>query len=344
MGQPRDPQPGFAARPGRCAFLALSGLPTARVCSPIAAAALLVALPFVGPPAHSEEVLDQQVRAALLKRKDGRIARVETQYSDIFIIKRGSLMAMSSRIRGRNFTESITNLADPDDLPVRYTWTMTVGVAYPEETKSVLMIGLGGGTIATYLGRFMPDVAIDTIGIDPGVIAAAKQYFGIRETARVRYFAGDGRVFLNRSKKAYGAILVDAFRGGNVPFHLATRDFYALLKARLTPTGAAVFNVNDSMKLYASTLVTLRAAFPSVHLFPSGEGVIAVATASVAPDGATLARRAAELQQRYEFRFALPSLLAERIQKPPDVKGRVLTDDFAPVDMDDGVREPAHGR
>ena len=29
------------------------------------------------------------------------------------------------------------------------------------------MIGLGGGSISTYLGRAMPDLAIDTVEIDP---------------------------------------------------------------------------------------------------------------------------------------------------------------------------------
>ena len=64
------------------------------------------------------------------------------------------------------------------------------------------MLGLGGGSISTYLGRFMPDAAITTVEIDPGVITAAKTYFGLRETERMRYLAGDGRVFLNRKQRA----------------------------------------------------------------------------------------------------------------------------------------------
>ena len=115
------------------------------------------------------------------------------------------------------------------------------------------MIGLGGGSISTYLGRAMPDVAIDTVEIDPGVINAAKNYFGIRETARVKYLDGDGRVFLNRNKQLYDLILVDAFHGGYVPFHLLTKEFYTLVKQRLAPGGAAAFNVHDGTKLYVST-------------------------------------------------------------------------------------------
>ena len=73
----------------------------------------------------------------------------------------------------------------------------------------------------------------------------------------MRYLEGDGRVFLNRRKETWDLILVDAFHGGYVPFHLLTKEFYTLLKARLVPGGAIAFNVHDGTKLYASTLLTL---------------------------------------------------------------------------------------
>ena len=108
--------------------------------------------------------------------------------------------------------------------------------------------------------------------IDPGVITAAKTYFGLRETERMRYRAGDGRVFLNRSNERYDLILLDAYRGGYVPFHLLTREFYALVKQRLAPGGAAAFNVHDGSKLYASTVKTLGEVFPALDLYPTGHG------------------------------------------------------------------------
>ena len=61
----------------------------------------------------------------------------------------------------------------------------------------------------------------------------------------MRYRAGDGRVFLNRNSERYDLILLDAYRGGYVPFHLLTREFYALVKQRLAPGGAVAFNVHD---------------------------------------------------------------------------------------------------
>ena len=134
------------------------------------------------------------------------------------------------------------------------------------------MIGLGGGSISTYLGRFMPDAAIDTVEIDPGVIDGGEEILRPDRDSPGALPRGDGRVFLNRRKDTYDLILVDAFHGGYVPFHLLTKEFYTLVKQHLSAGGAAAFNVHEGTKLYASTLLTLRSVFRSVHLYPSGEG------------------------------------------------------------------------
>jgi len=305
-----------------------------RVAPALVALALLAA-----PAARAEDLIDPAIRADMLKRPDGRIARTETEYNDIFITKRGDMLTMSFQLKGFDYTESVANLTDPDDLPVRYTQVMTLGVAYPAEPKRVLMIGLGGGSISTYLGRFMPELEIDTVEVDPGVIQAAKRYFGVKDSARVRYLEGDGRVLLNRRRETYDLILVDAFHGGYVPFHLLTKEFYELIRQRLAPGGAAAFNIHDGTKLYASTLLTLRTVFGGVHLYPSGTGeVITVVTAGPPPSAEDLARRAAALQEKAKFRFALPDLLARRTEKSGATQtGELLTDDFAPVNLYDTI-------
>ena len=128
--------------------------------------ALLLALALLAaPPAHANDLIDAKIRSEMLKRADGRIAHIETEYNDIFITKRRNELTMSFQLKGYDYTESVANLTDPDDLPVRYTQVMTLGVAYPAETKKVLMIGLGGGSISSYLGRFMPQ-AVDRHGRD----------------------------------------------------------------------------------------------------------------------------------------------------------------------------------
>src|ERR1700682_5097337 len=109
-----------------------------------------------------------------------------------------------------NYVETILELKAPDAMPVPYNQTMMAALAYPTAPKRILMIGLGAGLKSTYLGRGLPDAQIDVVELDPGVITAGKDYFGLRETERVRLIAGDGRVYLHRHKDLYYLILLDA--------------------------------------------------------------------------------------------------------------------------------------
>jgi spermidine synthase len=330
---------------GLAAGLALLAL--ARLHRPASSVLVVVALAVSTAPAgRADNLIDEAVRASMLERADGRLAHIETAYNDVFITKRRHQLVMSFQLKGWDYTESVSNLLDPDDLPLRYAQVMTIAAIYPETARKILMLGLGGGSISTYLGRFMPEAAITTVEIDPDVITAAKTYFGLRETERMRYRAGDGRVFLTRNDELYDLILLDAYRGGYVPFHLLTREFYTLVKQRLTPGGAAAFNVHDGSKLYASTVKTLGEVFAALDLYPSGVGeVIAVAGASPL-DPRTLERRAATLQDRHGFRFPLPQILRRRLEQPrlQAANGDVITDDFAPADVYDVIGKDARRR
>lgn len=288
--------------------------------------------------ASAEDLVDMSVREKLLTRKDGQIDHIETTYNDIFITKDRSELHMAFQLKGWDYTQSTINLKDADDLPIAVARQMTMAVVYPAELKRILMIGLGGGTISTYLGRHIPDVTIDTVEIDPGVITAAKKYFGIRDSERIRYLDGDGRVFLNRNKQPFDLILCDAFHGGYIPFHLLTREFFRLVKRNLTPDGAVAVNIHDGTKLYLSTIMTMRAEFPSVHLYPTGEGeVIAIGTLKPRERDWVVARATA-LQEKYKFRFPLPDLVAKPLDKLDTAQGVILTDDFAPADLYNALR------
>jgi len=102
-------------------------------------------------PVQAEGLFDPEIRAAMLKRKDGLIAHVETVYNDIFVGKYRNLLKLSFQWKGWYFQESQVNLADPDDLPLLYSRAMTIAAIYPQDVKRVLMLGLGGGAITTYI-------------------------------------------------------------------------------------------------------------------------------------------------------------------------------------------------
>jgi spermidine synthase len=287
----------------------------------------------------ADELIDQNQRAQMLKHKDGRVAHLETEYNDLFIDKRGAQLSLSSRYKGRpDIVESTVDLRDPDAMPVEYNRIMPAALAYPSALKRILMIGLGAGSLSTYLARAMPEVKIDVIELDPGVIAAGKEYFGLRETDRVKFIESDGRVWLNRHDDSYDLILLDAFRELGVPFHMLTREFYALVRDHLAPGGVVASNVVANTRLYVSTLVTLRAVFPTVDIYPAWAGpndaqAIAVAVPGPRPSAESLMQRAVALQAQYHFRYALTDLVGKRVTELYTRDANVLTDDFAPADL-----------
>jgi len=302
---------------------------TALLTSPLIGFGAFMAFAATPSAAQSAEVFD---RATLLAREDGQLAHIEGQYNDIYVVKRGDELLMTARLKGWNYTESRINLADQDVIPANYLRMMTTALAYAPRVDSLLLVGLGGGVLTNYLGRFLPDAQIDSVEIDPGVIDTAKTWFGVKETERMRVVESDGRVFLNRNRRLYDVALVDAYIGGSVPFHLMTKEFYTLLKRRLAPGGVAVFNIHEPNRLFAVSVRTLQAVFATVDLYRSGFGEVAV-VATDAPRAVEVAeRRAAELQKKYGFRHALPELLTHRSELDPGA-GEVLTDDFAPVDV-----------
>jgi len=300
--------------------------------------AVLAALLLAATGAWAQSPVDEGVRAQMLKHRDGPIAHVETQYNDLFIAKRGPMMTLSTRFKVNYNIHSMINLTDPDDMPAPYTQLLTAGLLYPPSTKRILMIGLGAGSVSTYLIRAMPDVQIDVIELDPGVISVARQYFGVHETDRLHIVESDGRVYLARHKELYDLILLDAFRELGVPFHLLTKEFYTLVKEHLAPGGAVASNVAGGTRLYSSTLVTFRAVFPTVDVYPDfedadGAQVVTVAASTPEPSAEMLMERAQVLQEAFHFRYALPGLARRRVVNRSAERGELLTDDFAPVNL-----------
>jgi spermidine synthase len=153
-------------------------------------------------------------------------------------------------------------------------------------------------------------------------------------------------VFLRRHSENYDIIMVDAFTGSYIPFHLMTKEFYQLVRERLAPHGAAAFNIIPGTKLYDSNVRPLKTVFDCLDLYHSnddaagGDSVLVMARLDSVANDETLKQKAVATQGRYKFRFDVAKLaVASRIELPKELKGEVLTDDFAPANAYD-----AYGR
>ena len=243
--------------------------------------------------------------------------------------------------------ESSISLKDPWRGHFEYTEYFHMPWLWNTNLTRVLMIGLGGASTQRAFAHYYPALAIDTVEIDPAVLQVARDYFSFEESPRQRVFIEDGRMFLRRSTVKYDLIIVDAYvqgrYGSSIPQHLATREFFELVRDHLTTNGLVADNVIGSLNDWRSDIVgavyrTLKTTFPQAYLFPAktSQNVVIVATrASVLPALYGLRDRADVLAQTQ--RVALPGFRKnlERIvfaAPASAAKSPILTDDFAPVE------------
>jgi len=261
----------------------------------------------------------------------GLLESRESLYNNIFIFGDKDTVTMTFGQNKRYYTESSMKLSDPSALTVDYTRLMTLGIAYPPKVERILEIGLGGGRTVSYLSATLPDAGILAVELDKDVVELARKHFKFRETARLRTVVADGRSFLMRDNETWHVILIDAYRGPFVPFHLLTKEFYTLVKSRLAPGGVVVQNIEPSTMLFDSATATLKSVFPSVDLYDGGGNVVAIGYDGPSLRQADLMQRAAAAQERYNPRYDLRTMAgARRVFGQPS--GKVLTDDFAPVE------------
>ncbi len=262
----------------------------------------------------------------------------DTLYNHLTVERHGTLVELRARSRRGVFLESAVDLADPLNLQVAYTRTLFAAAYFQSKPARVLMLGLGGAGFHRLFAASYPAAVLQTVELDPKVFELCQTALGFQPTARTPVTLVDGRMFVKRDPATYDWIILDAFRGGYVPPHLKTEEFYRECAARLTDQGVFVSNLDDETALYFSDVRTIQAVFAQVVLFyPEKGNVIAFAVKYQTPVITDPAKWPAEasLNPRFKGKLDLAEVRAQHVPVPEaQVRtAAVLTDDFAPVEF-----------
>jgi spermidine synthase len=215
-----------------------------------AAAAVALALVLVPMPA--------------LRKMPGEIWAGESAYETVEVIDRGDLryLAYDDAI-GWESVASKTGRA----TGMYFDYYARLPEYLGRPARTALILGLGGGVIANELHDAHPGLAVTGVEIDPLVIGVARRYFNLNPQTRV--VNQDGRIFVRLDRGTYDIAVVDAYaRQLYIPFHLATRQFFREVKARLAPDGLLAMNVSSSSAdspLMRALRATLRTVFAHVY-------------------------------------------------------------------------------
>lgn len=213
---------------------------------------------------------------------------------------------------------------------------MLAGMAetYTTNVQSVLCIGMGIGIVPMHFAQ--KGAQVDVVEINPQVVPVAQKWFDFDKT-KVRLTIDDARHYLNRCTNQYDAVVLDAFLGDSSPSHLMTKEAFHSMRKVLRPGGVLVINmfgeVEPGKDYFAASLnKTLRSVFKGVRLHGLGDGAIFFTAADTENTGflnpVTLDWVHPSVREEYS------QLMASSLSTDPE-SGRVLTDDYNPVEFRD---------
>ena len=164
---------------------------------------------------------------------------------------------------GSDTVQSAMRIAAPNDLELSYTRSLMGFLLFNEKPESVLMIGLGGGSVAKFIYHRMPWTTLRVIELSERVLTVARRYFAVPpDDARFEVILGDGAEFVARPQVCADLIMVDGYDGESLVEALASDVFYRDCHERLNKRGMLAVNLWGGDRQFHETLKRIEQAFP----------------------------------------------------------------------------------
>ena len=258
-------------------------------------------------------------------------------YREVLVYQDGAERCMCFTQKCRIGRQTCMNTKAPERFVMNYTQMMMSALFVNPQPRSILIVGLGGGTLPRALAQVLPTAKIDVVEIDPAVVRVAKRFFLFAPDARTSVIEADGRVFVKRAlreQRQYDLIMLDAFDHEYIPEHLLTKEFLEEIEALLSPHGVLAANTFSSSRLYDHESVTYAAVFGPFYNLKRDNRVI-LATKGKLPELAAIEANAARFEKSYDsFAIDVPRLVRLfSVKRDWNAQARVLTDQYSPANL-----------
>lgn len=212
---------------------------------------------------------------------------------------------------GSDTVQSAMRIARPNDLELSYTRSMMACLLFHADPRNVLMVGLGGGSVAKYVYHQLPEAKLRVLELDPQVVAIARQCFLVPpDDMRFQVIIGDGAEYMARRDVRADLIMVDGYDAESHVEELATREFYHHCRERLAAGGVLVVNLWGGDRQFNEVLKRIEGVFPDGTLcLPARKPGNVIAFGFRDPPGplewVALEQRAGALELRHGLEFPL---------------------------------------
>jgi spermidine synthase len=204
--------------------------------------------------------------------------------------------------------QSEMSIDDTDELVIPYTRVMMSFLLIEPSPKHVAMIGLGGGSVAKYCYRYLPDAQVTAVEISADVIALRNEFAIPKDDARFSVLLADGALWVAETDSRPDVLIVDGFDADGLPAQLCSQAFYDDCYTALADNGILVVNIWKGYPRYDEYLSRLNNSFDGNKVIMDvGDDlnhiVLAVKNGAFPPSAASIRYHANLLTQSHALNF-----------------------------------------
>ena len=205
--------------------------------------------------------------------------------------------------------QSEMRLDAPDELVLGYTRALMGFMLFAPNPKHIAMVGLGGGSLAKYCYRNLPQSDILVLEINSGVIALRDEFAIPHDDERFQVILADGADYVGNASSPVDVLIVDGFDASGHSPQLGSQQFYDNCFSMLGENGILAVNLWFEYASYKEYLSRICNSFAYRIVIVDVEGdsankiILAVKGADFPPSAATLRQRADSLSATHPINY-----------------------------------------
>lgn len=206
------------------------------------------------------------------------IAEYDSPYTKLQVVDYGKFIAL----RTGTYTGTIYSYVPKGDKwqGISHLYDTFADLPRFNKAKTALILGFGTGTLANLYQETTPGLSVTGVEIDLRIIDVGRRYFRLNDAKNVSDIViDDVRPYLRTTDGRYDIITIDLFREAEIPFYVATQEFFELTARHLTPNGIMAMNIYDPSsggKIISPIVNTIASVYPYLTYlsFPLGPRLI----------------------------------------------------------------------
>jgi spermidine synthase len=157
--------------------------------------------------------------------------------------------------------QSAMDLEHPERLCLAYTRKMMAFLLFKRTPARILLLGLGGGSIAKFCYRQLQSSALTAVEMNADVISLREEFRIPADDERFRVICADGAAYVSKLSRCKDVILADACDRSGVAPQLDTLEFYRNARRSLVRDGVLVANLCGDPHGRNAHLLMIRQVF-----------------------------------------------------------------------------------